>query len=85
MKNTHFTIGDLRNLIADFDDDLIVEIEGMNAPILTYLQSAYFDGAGKVILSQYAEPFEPMEEEPEPVAPDDGDLLDASFINRARH
>jgi hypothetical protein len=81
MKHINFTIGDLRDLIADFDDDLTVEIEGMNAPILTYLSNAYYDGAHKVILSQYAEP---MESEPEPVAPDDGGLLDMQYINRAR-
>ena len=85
MKKTTFTIGNLRDLIANLDDDLIVEIEGMNAPILTYLQSVYFDGMDKVVLSQYAEPLEPAEEEPEPVAPDDGDLLDASYINRVRN
>jgi hypothetical protein len=84
MKKTTFTVGDLRDLIANLDNNLTVEIEGMNAPILTYLSSAYFDGAHKIILSQYAEPLEPMEEEPEPIAPDDGDLLDASYINRAR-
>lgn len=80
-QKTTFTIEDLRDLIADLDDDLIVEFEGMNAPILKYLSSAYYDGAHKVILSQYAEP---MESEPEPVAPDTGDMLDMQFINRAR-